>query len=245
LLRVGGLFSALLAEEFMVVGHEPRSRSWFDTADQFSSAAGDVAVRSLAAGLCSRLPLYFGEVAESVEIARRAQDMAPPNHLARTLAPMAEALALAQLGDRSGSTEALSLARAAFEHLDKRFLQDTVFGFSTRRFAFYESRVLLDAGEFSAAWRSQEETLKLYPPAMAGDVVMIHLDRARLLVMRGDIEAGCLHATRALLSMPVEQRADIFRSRAWRLLAAVPRRARTLTSVADLRDALAKVSGDS
>jgi hypothetical protein len=245
LMRVGGLFSVLLAEEFMVVGQEPRSRRWFNAADQFALAAGDLAVRSLAVSLRSRLPLYFGEVAESVEIARLAQDIAPPNHLALTLAPMAEALALAQLGDRSGSIVALGVARASFEHLDSRFLQNTVFGFSPRRFAFYESRVLLDAGDLSAAWESQDETLKLYPPAMVGDVVMIHLDRARLLVMLGEVQGGCEHAADALLSMPVEQRADIFRSRAWRLLAAVPRSARTLTAVVELRDALAEVSYES
>jgi hypothetical protein len=245
LLRIGGLFSTLLAEEFMIVGHESRSRRWFATADRFSSAAGDLATRSLAASLCSRLPLYFGEVAEAVEIARRAQDMAPANHLALALAPMAEALALAQLGDRPGSGEALDMARVEFERLDDRFLRETVFGLSARRFSFYESRVLLDTGEPAAAWRSQEEALRLYPPAMIGDVVMIHLDRARLLILHGDVEAGCGHATDALLSMPIDQRADIFRNRALRLLAAVPRSARSHKAVAELRGALAELSGNS
>jgi len=245
LLRAGALYSALLAEEFMIVGQASRSRRWFLTADALSSAAEDEAARSLVGCLASRLPLYFGEIAESVDMARRVSDIAPPHHLSTALAPMVEALALAQLGDMAGSEDALSAARSAFELLDGRFLQDTVFGFSIRRFTFYESRVLLDVGQLSAAWKSQDEALMLYPSAMIGDVAMIHLDRARLLVKQGDVETGCAHAADVLLSMPKEQRAEIFRSRALRLLAAVPRTARALPAVADLREAFAHLSRDS
>jgi hypothetical protein len=46
---------------------------------------------------------------------------------------MVEALALAQLGDKPGSRDALNAARDAFELLEDRFLPDTVFGsYSTR-----------------------------------------------------------------------------------------------------------------
>jgi hypothetical protein len=156
---------------------------------------------------------------------------------------MVEALALAQLGDGAGSGEALSAARRSFEIIHPRHMQDSVFGFSARRFYFYESRALLDTGKLSAAWKSQDEALKLYPPTVLGDRAMIQLDRSRLLVKRGEIEAGCSHAVHVLLGLPKEQRAEIFLSRAWRSLATVPRTAGTVPAVRELRELLTSFPG--
>lgn len=239
-IRAAALLATLIAEDLMILGRVPRSSQWFVAATQLAEAAGDATTAGGAATLQARLPLYFGEVAESVELARRAQDIASPaNSFSASLGPMVEALALAQLGDGPSSLEALNTARCSFESQAERPDNETVFGFSRRRFLFYESRVLLDTGDLPAAWNAQEEALGLYPSAANGDVAILQLDRARLLVRRGEADEGCAHATRTLAGMPDEQRAPLFANRAWRVLASVPRSNRRSPAATELRDRLA------
>lgn len=239
LLRSTALTSALLAEELMVIGQSVRSRSWSRTALRLSEEMDDTSLRSLIGALGSRLPLYFGETVESIDVARDAGRLAPRGQASSALAPLVEALALAQLGDSGASKAALISARDAFDSLDRSQLEDGVFGLSERRFLFYESRALLDIDDFDAAWHSQEEALRHYPAAIVGDVAILQFDRARLLVKKGEISDGCSHAVDVLLSIPDEQRTGIFYSRAWKVFAAIPHRARSTSSAAELREVLA------
>lgn len=237
--RVAASTATLIGEELMVLGKVPQSSQWFTAADQLASAAEDIIVRSRAATLQARLPLYFGEVAESVELARRAQEIAPAAAtFPGSLGSMVEALALAQLGDADSSREALDVSRHAFDSQRDGSADETVFTFSRRRFLFYESRVLLDTGALADAWNAQDHALALYPSADNGDVTVLQLDRARLLVRRGEVADGCAHAVQTLTAIPAEQQAPLYVNRGWRVLAAVPRADRRASSAADLREAL-------
>ena len=237
--RAAASTATVIGEELMVLGKVPQSSQWFAAADRLAVAAEDVIVRSRAATLQARLPLYFGEVAESVELARRAQEIAPTTAtFPGSLGSMVEALALAQLGDADSSLDALAAARHAFNAQRDGSPAETVFTFSRRRFLFYESRVLLDTGALADAWTTQEEALALYPSADNGDVSVLQLDRARLLVRRGDVADGCTHAVQTLTSIPTDQQAPLYLNRGWRVLAAVPRIERRTLSAAELREAL-------
>jgi tetratricopeptide (TPR) repeat protein len=237
--RSAAMLAVLLAEELMILGRIRQSMEWFGAAAELATAAGDTGVLSDAFTLQSRLPLYFGEVAESVEIARQAQDLAvSDSQLAAALGPMVEALALAQLGDERNSLDALDAARRSYETQGDGPDNDSIFGFSRRRFLFYESRVLLDTGNLGAAWIAQDEALGLYPDEGNGDVTILQLDRARLLVNQGDAHGGCAHAVRTLTQLPEERQAPLFVKRAWRVLASIPRGDRRSPAAAELGELL-------
>jgi hypothetical protein len=147
-------------------------------------------------------------------------------------------LALAQLGEASSARGALDVARNAFDSQPEQAPNETVFTFSRRRFLFYESRVLLDTGALAEAWTAQEEALTLYPADDNGDVPVLHLDRARLLVRRGHVGDGCAHAVNTLTAIPTDQHTPLYVNRGWRVLAAVPHSEQRSTAAAELRDAL-------
>lgn len=223
----------------MILGRTQQSHQWFAVADTLSAAISDRTGRGWAMTLQSRLPLYFGDVAEAVELARRAQELTPiSTPVAESLGSMVEALALAQLGDKDSSLDALAGARDAFESAGSESVHETVFSFSRRRFLFYESRVLLDNGRYADAWSAQDDALALYGPDGNGDVTVLQLDRARLLVRQGDLAEGCAHAVETLTRVPAEERTSLYLSRGRRVLAAVPRVERHSPAATGLRDTL-------
>jgi len=239
LMQCGALASALLAEELMIVGQSARSRTWSQMAVRFATEAKEDSTRSLVGALGARRPLYFGDVSETLTLARGAGAVAPRGQVSSVLAPLVEALAAAQAGDSEAGMCALSEARDNLDSLSDQQQRNDVFGLPPRRFFFYESRVLLDVGKLDSAWRSQDEALDLYPNSTAGDVAMLQLDRARLLIKKNNIEDGCLHAADVLVAIPDEQRAKIFYNRAWKVYASVPRASRSLPEVTELREVLA------
>ncbi|MBA3573675.1 MAG: hypothetical protein M3472_07020 [Chloroflexota bacterium] len=173
LMRCGALASALLAEELMIVGQSVRSRKWSQLAVRLAVEAKDDSTQSLVGALGARLPLYFGDVSETLTLARGAGAAAPRGQVSIVLAPLVEALAAAQAGDSEAGLRALSGARDNFDSLSDQQQRNGVFGLPARRFFFYESRVLLDAGKLDSAWRSQDEALDLYPSSTAGDVATV------------------------------------------------------------------------
>lgn len=234
----------LLGEELMVLGEIQQSRRWFTVGERLGERVGDSNVVATAIMLHARLPLYFGEVGEAVEMARRAQDAATQaDDVVLSLAPMVEALALAQLGDSSAAVGALDLARQSFEAREPDTQEESIFGFSSRRFHFYESRVLLDAEQLSSAWEVQDRAFALYPVEEGGDVTILKLDRARLLMRRGELKEGCSLAVDTLTAIPTEQRATIYLNRGWRALAAVPKKEYRSSGANQLRDTLTELTG--
>ncbi|HET6949761.1 MAG TPA: helix-turn-helix transcriptional regulator [Acidimicrobiales bacterium] len=214
--RFTSQLAALIGVELMVLGQVVAARAWLRVG---FSAAVEAEAPPLGAHLSAfraTLYLYFGDAAEAARLAggavhAAAGDRGPVSALALAL----EAVALAQLGDLAGSEQSRHGARAAFERMDGD--DRTVFGFSERRLAFYESRALSEAARrrpdrfaLEAAFAAQDRAIDAYPPDAVGDTTLMALDRALCLVAAGDTAAACDLAQRTLADLPDEHRAPIF-----------------------------------
>lgn len=113
-----------------------------------------------------------------------------------------------------------------------------MFGFSVRRWHFYESRILSRLDDIEAAIAAQERALALYPEEVVGDRALIQLDRAICIVRSGDINTGLQIAEETLADLPSEHRTDIFVHYGWNAAIAVPARFRNQPSVTEYRDFL-------
>lgn len=214
--RFTSQLAALIGVELMVLGQVAEARAWFRVG---FSAAGEAEAPPLAAHAAAfraTLYLYFGDAAEAARLAGRAVRSAVGDRgPVSALAPALEAVALAQLGDLTGSEQSRHRARTAFDRIEQD--DGTVFGFSERRLAFYESRALSEAARrqpvrpaLEAAFAAQDRAIDAYPPDAVGDSTLVDLDRALCLVAAGDAAAGCELAQRALADLPEEHQAPIF-----------------------------------
>lgn len=228
LYRVVSLLATLLADELMVLGDVRQSRAWHSTARFAADQTDDAALKADVRTLTALLHLYYGDASEAVTIARQAQGVGEgATGLSVALAPTYEALGLAQLGDVEGSEAALSVARERVETPDPRHRDESVLGFSERRWRFYEGKVLSYLGHSHEAWLIHDEALALYPEDVVGDPALIRFDRAISLVRDGQVPAGCELAGQTLVDLPDEHRTDIFMRAARRVLSAVPAGQRT------------------
>src|SRR6266487_659497 len=229
----------LIADELMVLGKPVHARSWHEMTCRVADDTGDDALRAHVRALAAMLPLYYGDPAEAVRLARQAQVISSDRrYVAGAVAAALEALACAQLGDRESSRTAVAAARRSFESLDDGQRAESVFGFSERRWRFYDSRTHSLLGDFPAAVAGQQRALDLYPPHVVGDRALLLLDRARCLVLGNDIADGLLAAGEVLTGLPAEHRTDIFRRYSWNVAAAVPARHRNRPDVAEYCDLL-------
>lgn len=113
------------------------------------------------------IPLYYGDPAEAAALACQANAISASSQAApiaaMALAQTIESLALSQIGDDEGSRAMLIQANEVVGALDSTHQTDSVFGFSERRWYFYQGRILTHLGEFESAWAAQEQALSLYP----------------------------------------------------------------------------------
>jgi hypothetical protein len=234
LYRVIAQLGVLIADELMVLGKPVHARSWHEMTCRVADDTGDDALRAHARALAAMLPLYYGDPAEAVRLARQAQVISSGRrHVGGALAAALEALACAQLGERESSRTAVAAARRSFESLEERQRAESVFGFSERRWRFYDSRTHSLLGDIPAAVAGQQRALDLYPPQVVGDRALLLLDRARCVVLGHDIADGLLAAGQVLTGLPAEHRTDIFRRYSWNVAAAVPARFRNRPDVAE------------
>jgi transcriptional regulator with XRE-family HTH domain len=246
LYRVTAQLSSLVADELMVLGKPVYSSSWHNLARRAADEAGDDILRAHVRALAAMLPLYYGDPLATIQLSQQAQAILPGHqHAVRALAPTLEALAQVQLGDKESGRAALETARRSFEALESRQQAESVFGFSERRWRFYESRILSLLDDIPSAIESQQRAIALYPPEVVGDRALLQLDRASCIVRCKEIDAGLRAATNILLGMPPEHRTDIFLRYAWKVASAVPAQFRSQPQVIEycgmLRD-LAAVS---
>lgn len=234
LYRVIAQLGVLIADELMVLGKPLHASSWHEMTCRVADDTADDALRAHVRALAAMVPLYYGDPAETVQLARHAQVIVPDRPLvAGALAPALEALACAQLGDREASRKAVDAASKSFELLDDGQRAESVFGFSERRWRFYESRTWSLLGDVRSALAGQQRALELYPVAVVGDRALLRLDRARCLVLGDDIADGLLAASEVLTGLPGEHRTDIFRRYSWNVAAAVPARYRNRPDVTE------------
>jgi len=147
-----------------------------------------------------------------------------------------EALGLARIGAMAASETALSTARDQMQMLDEAYQSESVFGFSERRWHFYEGRILSYLGRTEEAWFVHDEALALYPDDVVGDPALIQLDRAVSLVRGCQVAAGCELATRTLIDLPLLHRTKLFLRAAQGVLAVVPAAQRQASNVRTLRE---------
>ena len=124
------------------------------------------------------------------------------------------------------------------DRLEARHTVESVFGFSGRRFRFYEGKILSFLGRTDEAWAIHNEALALYPKDVVGDPALIQFDRSISLIRGSQIAAGCALAERTLLGLPDEHRTNFFMRAARHTLSVVPRDQYTVPEVRRYREAI-------
>ncbi|GAA3441510.1 XRE family transcriptional regulator [Planomonospora venezuelensis] len=233
LLNATVMLALLSADALMKLGDTRQAHAWYGTARTASDDMGDLRLRALVRAQQAMLPYYYGDLAETVRLAREARMLAgnAPSSPA-ALGAAAEARALARMGEHKAARVALAEAEQIFARMPPEGRDHLAFRFSERRLQFYRIGTLIELGE-EVDWT----------PAPAGpytiDPVLIRLDQAAHLVRDGRAEEGCRLAEKALLQAPPEHRTSIVVDRARALLAEVPDGQRRAAAVRHLADLLA------
>ncbi|SNS05732.1 hypothetical protein SAMN05216276_1003124 [Streptosporangium subroseum] len=232
LLNATVMLALLSADALMKLGDTRQAHAWYGTARTASDDMGDVRLRALVRAQQAMLPYYYGDLAETVRLAREARMLAgsAPSSPA-ALGAAAEARALAHMGEHKAARVALAEAERIFARMPPEGHDHLAFRFSERRLQFYRIGTLIELGE-EVDWT----------PGPSGpyaiDPVLILLDQAVHLVRDGKVEDACNLAEKALLQVPPEHRTSIVLNRAQSLLSEVPSGKRKAAAVRRLTDLL-------
>ncbi|GAA3157200.1 hypothetical protein GCM10010466_55100 [Planomonospora alba] len=233
LLNATVMLTLLSADALMKLGDTRQAHAWYGTARTAADDMGDLRLRALVRAQQAMLPYYYGDLTETLRLAREARMLAgnAPSSPA-ALGAAAEARALARMGEHKAARAALAEAEQIFARMPPEGHDHLAFRFSERRLQFYRIGTLIELGE-EVDWT----------PAPSGpytiDPVLILLDQAAHRVRDGRVEEGCQLAERALLQVPPEHRTSIVVDRARTLLAAVPAGPRKTAAARRLADLLA------
>ncbi|ACZ90289.1 helix-turn-helix domain-containing protein [Streptosporangium roseum] len=216
LLNATVMLALLSADALMKLGDTRQAHAWYGTARTASDDMGDLRLRALVRAQQAMLPYYYGDLAETVRLAREARMLAgsAPSSPA-ALGAAAEARALARMGEHKAARVALAEAERIFARMPPEGHDHLAFRFSERRLQFYRIGTLIELGE-EVDWS----------PGPSGpyaiDPVLILLDQAAHLIRDGKVEDACHLAQKALLQVPPEHRTSIVLNRARALLSEVP-----------------------
>ena len=142
------MLALLSADALMKLGDTRQAHAWYGTARTASDDMGDVRLRALVRAQQAMLPYYYGDLAETVRLAREAQDAgrgAPSSPAA--LGAAAEARALARMGEHKAARAALAEAEQIFARMPTEGHDHLAFRFSERRLQFYRIGTLIELGE--------------------------------------------------------------------------------------------------
>ncbi|GAA2876577.1 hypothetical protein GCM10010517_37790 [Streptosporangium fragile] len=233
LLNATVMLALLSADALMKLGDTRQAHAWYGTARTASDDMGDVRLRALVRAQQAMLPYYYGDLAETVRLAREARMLAgsAPSSPA-ALGAAAEARALARMGEHKAARAALAEAERIFSRMPPEGHDHLAFRFSERRLQFYRIGTLIELGE-QVDWAPGPSS----PYAI--DPVLILLDQAAHLVRAGKIDDACHMAEKALLQVPPEHRTSIVLNRARALLAQVPPARHRMAAVRRLTDLVA------
>jgi tetratricopeptide (TPR) repeat protein len=237
LLNATTMLALLSADALMKLGDTRQAHAWYGTARTASDDMGDVRLRALVRAQQAMLPYYYGDLTETVRLAREARLLAgnAPSSPA-ALGAAAEARALARIGDHKAARIALADAEQIFARMPPEGADHLAFRFSERRLRFYRTCTLIELGE--------AEPVDDWAQGPAGpytiDPALVLLDQATRLARDGRPEEACRLAEQALLQVPPEHRTSIVVTRARALLAAVPAAQLRLPAVRHLNDMLAE-----
>jgi tetratricopeptide (TPR) repeat protein len=221
--------SAMIADEFSVLGRIEPARAWYLTAIAAADQSDSLQLRAAVRALAAMLPLYHGRQADVIRIAQQARQIAGTiTCFAATLATMFEGLAHARLGDHCRARHALHEAQVIHDKMDDSERAESFFGLSSRRRLFYEGRLLTMVGDYAAAEATHRQARALYPPQAVGDTAIMNLDRATALINSNEVDAGANLIATTLSNLPADHQTGIFLTLATRAYDATPVPARKL-----------------
>lgn len=214
LLTATTMLALLSADALMKLGDTRQAHAWYGTARTSADDVGDLRLRALVRANQTMLPYYYGDLTETVRLAREARMLAgsAPSSPA-ALAAAAEARALARMGDRKAARIALAEAEQIFARMRGMSQDDLAFVFTEKRMSFYRTGTLIELGD-----DSQLQNLEMGSGFQTIDPALILLDQATHLARHGDYEEACRLAAQALSQVPAEHRTSIVITRAKALL---------------------------
>ncbi|MEU4829520.1 helix-turn-helix transcriptional regulator [Streptosporangium sp. NPDC023615] len=244
LLNATVMLALLAADALMKLGDTRQAHAWYGTARNAADDMGDVRLRALVRAQQAMLPYHYGDLAETVRLAREARRLAgsAPSSPA-ALGAAAEARALARMGEHKAARIALAEAERIFARMPPEGHDHLAFRFSERRLQFYRIGTLIELGE-DVEWQPGPTGPSGPSGPYAIDPVLILLDQAAHTLRHGRVEEACELAERALLQVPPEHRTSIVVNRARALLSEVPpgrQRAAAVRRLADLVSAVSVV----
>ncbi|GII91506.1 helix-turn-helix domain-containing protein [Sinosporangium siamense] len=234
LLNATTMLALLSADALMKLGDTRLAHAWYATARTASDDLGDLRLRALVRAQHAMLPYHYGDLAETLRLAREARMLAgsAPSSPA-ALGAAAEARALAKLGDHRAARVALAEAEQIFARMPRSGLDHLAFVFSERRLEFYRTGTLIELGELTCI--PDPEALGPYTI----DPVLILLEQASHIFREGHAEEACGLALQAMLQVPPEHRTSIVVTRARALLGALPVERRRSGAARKLAEVLA------
>ncbi|GAA4594427.1 hypothetical protein GCM10023194_61280 [Planotetraspora phitsanulokensis] len=236
LLTATTMLALLSADALMKLGDTRQAHSWYGTARAASDDVGDLRLRALVRAQQTMLLYYYGDLNETVRLAREARMLAgsAPSSPA-ALAAAAEARALARMGDGKAARLALAEAEQIFARMRGMSQDDLAFVFTEKRMKFYRTGTLIELGD--------AEDFDGLDGSSSGfhtiDPALIQLDQASQLARHGEHAEACRIAADALRQVPAEHRTSIVVTRAKALLADTDP---ALPSVRHLRQVLSESS---
>lgn len=244
--RITARLALIMADEMSMLGEVNEARSWYSRAIAAADAIHDEALRADTRALAAMLPLYHGSPENVVMLTDQALALSTGKRcLASSLAAALNGLAWAKIGNAEHAVASLDIARSAHDEMNAPCHTESMFGFSTRRRLFYESRALTILRKYEDAQAVQEEALTLYPPHVVGDRALIVIDQAMALVATGAHEAGAELAAKTLAELPLQHRTRLFHDAANRVIDAIPRSSEKLPGVALGRETMRELIGTS
>jgi hypothetical protein len=215
--------SAIVADEYNVLGDVDSSHAWHATAAAAADRAGSPQLQATVRTLAAMLPLYHGRQSDVIRVAQQALQFAGDAPcFAVSLASMFEALARARLGDHDGARLALRRSQNAHDDMDGSARVESIFGFSERRRLFYEGRLLTMVADYPAAADAHQQARRLYSPRVVGDPAIMSLDQANALIGTKDYETGAELIVETLSGLPADHQTGVFLAVAARAFGAVP-----------------------
>ncbi|GGK76528.1 hypothetical protein Sme01_20810 [Sphaerisporangium melleum] len=237
LLNATTMLALLSADALMKLGDTRQAHAWYGTARTASDDMGEVRLRALVRAQEAMLPYYYGDLTETVRLAREARMLAgsAPSSPA-ALGAAAEARALARMGEHQAARAALAEAERIFSRMPREGADHLAFRFSERRLQFYRMGTLIELGEAEQVqeWISRSASPYTIDPAL------VLLDQAAHVAREGDYDQACRLAEQALTQVPPEHRTSIVVTRARSLLAVIPRAQRRTPAARHLHDLLAE-----
>ncbi|RCG27377.1 XRE family transcriptional regulator [Sphaerisporangium album] len=236
LLNATTMLALLSADALMKLGDTRQAHAWYGTARAASDDMGEVRLRALVRAQEAMLPYYYGDLTETVRLAREARMLAgsAPSSPA-ALGAAAEARALARMGEHQAARVALAEAERIFSRMPRDGTDHLAFRFSERRLQFYRMGTLIELGEAEQVqeWISRSASPYTIDPAL------VLLDQAAHIAREGGYDEACRLAEQALTQVPPEHRTSIVVTRARALVSMIPRGHRRTPAARHLHDLLA------